>query len=786
MADITITIYDIDGNPTTFQGPEKDLGELLTLNPPKYFTSADDAKRYKENQGGTTTLNDIVSGLVGGPSIPADISNYELDLLNAEYGFTNDAFDSAIQRALNKIENPSITIYTPEDFKILKEGAFDAFTSALGANDEDAAARIGSIFRLGALGLGYGVRLGSELVEETFGYLVNSIGDAFRPEAGGVADSFVDAVVGKPGQNTVSSWYDSIAPKYRYDSGLNKFIDVTNNLELDPRQLVEENKNTPITDPPITDPPITDPPITDPPIITAPTDQAFNAIGQKGPRGQSNEGYEYKFDNPPGRGLNPGVTNIGDPDPEPLERSQEIDRRTIIIYKDGESKRVDFRSLQSFLDDGWSTTKPEEEEVVVEDEQVIDDDTGTGQLVSDQLNDFNNIPKNAVLIDAGGELFLGYEVPGAYGQLYNGNPIYMLYEVLSNDVFEAGILTQGASPQVNVSLGSKQDLNQYGIIVGGTDELTDDVEHPFIRFTENFEAGKRVNPWLADTSINPNTGVTYQQEAIEFLAEQALEQFTPEETQTRYEGSDWYQKSTTQQKTWLTTVLTQPAQAEQDIQDKQIEVKAAMEANGIASPPDALVNWVADKAVTGMWTQVYTDQQIALLADPYKPGTRDTGMVNFIEGVGVGTLDRLSVGEKTVRDLYRRYLGPSLGNASDDEIAEKAGLLRSDPDAEQQLKSYLEQQRLAMFGNYTNPTLTYNDIVQPYKNLVNQVWGQEVDETQDWFIKMVQDNDIEKAYTTLREKGMEQGIERVQDQALNDLQRSIGQGQIAPQLGANT
>jgi hypothetical protein len=33
---------------------------------------------------------------------------------------------------------------------------------------------------------------------------------------------------------------------------------------------------------------------------------------------------------------------------------------------------------------------------------------------------------------------------------------------------------------------------------------------------------------------------------------------------------------------------------------------------------------------------------------------------------------------------------------------------------------------------------------------------------------------------------MDQGIERVQDQALNDLQSTIGQGQIAPQLGANT
>jgi len=37
----------------------------------------------------------------------------------------------------------------------------------------------------------------------------------------------------------------------------------------------------------------------------------------------------------------------------------------------------------------------------------------------------------------------------------------------------------------------------------------------------------------------------------------------------------------------------------------------------------------------------------------------------------------------------------------------------------------------------------------------------------------------------LREKGINQGIERVQNQALNDLQRSIGQGQIQQDLGAN-
>ena len=772
-------LFDENGKKYTFDKfPQGlvDAGILFTSDPTK-----------TTNMSGTTenkTFDEIISEIEFGPSVAADITDYELDKLAVEYGDADSTLESVLKRIDTRLKNDTLTSSEYNEFVKQLGNSFITIMNS----DESLAARLGAAVNFAATKIGMNVRASGVIFEELFGAGLNALYDIVEPDKGGAADKFIDAVLGKPGENTFSDWWIDKYGTYRYDTNTNSMVDISTGETIATIGEAKgdketENKNTDGVDATTDTTPVVTTESEKAP--TAPTGQAFNAIGQKGPRGQSNEGYEYKFDNPPGRGLNPGVTNIGDPDPEPLEKSQDIDKYTVTIYKDGQSKTVDFRNLQSFLDDGWSTTEFEEE-VVVEDEEVIDDDTGTGQLVSDQLNEFNNIPKNAVLIDAGGELFLGYEVPGAYGQLYNGNPIYMLYEVLSNDVFEAGILTQGASPQVNVSLGSKQDLNQYGIVVGGTDELTDDVEHPFIRFVENFEAGKRVNPWLADTEINPNTGVTYQQEAIEFLAEQALEQFTPEQTQVRYEGSDWYQKSTTAQKTWLTTLLTQPAQAEQDIQDKQIEVKIAMEANGIASPPDALVNWVADKAVTGMWTQVYTDQQIALLADPYKPGTRDTGMVNFIEGVGVGTLDRLSVGEKTVRDLYRRYLGPSLGSASDTEIAEKAGLLRSDPDAEEQLKAYLEQQRLAMFGNYTNPTLTYNDIVQPYKNLVNQVWGQEVDETQDWFIKMVQDNDIEKAYTTLREKGMEQGIERVQDQALNDLQRSIGQGQIAPQLGANT
>ena len=780
-ANNTSVLYDRNGKPVTGINPNAVQG---MLDSGLFFRTPEEANGQTITGG--KTFNDLLAGIEFGPSISADATSYEVDKINAELGITDTAFGSALNRAENRINKG---LFTSEDYRKLAKSIDTAFLEVMNA-DKSVAARLGSFLNLAATAAGATGKAIGVAMEEVFGAGLNTLYDIVEPDVGGAADAFIDAALGKPGENVFSDWWIDKYGTLRYDANTNSMVDVQTgetvasigDAEGD-EETQQNNQNTIPTAPGGTTPggaaPTTEP------------DLAYNAIGQLGPRGESNEGYEYKFDDPPGRGFNPGVSKIGDPDPDP--KATEVvkldDEATITIYKDGQEKQILESDYGLYEAAGWSRVKPGTAGAGADPEFTVEDteeEVGPGQVVSDKLNEFNNVPQNSILIEAGGQLFLGYEVPGAYGQLYNGNPIFMLYEVLGNDVFEAGILTEGASPQINVSLGSLEDLNQYGIIVGGTDELTDDVEHPFIRFTENFEAGKRVNPWLNDTEINPNTGVTYQQEAIEFLAEQALEQWTPETTQVRYEGSDWYRKSTTAQKTWLTTLLTQPEQANQDIQDKQIEVKIAMEANGIASPPDALVNWVAEKAVTGMWTQVYTDQQIALLADPYKPGTRDTGMVNFIEGVGVGTLDRLTVGEKTVRDLYRRYLGPSLGNASDTEIAEKAGQLRSDPDAEEQLKAYLEQQRLAMFGNYTNPTLTYNDIVQPYKNLVNQVWGQEVDETQDWFIKMVQDNDIEKAYTTLREKGIDQGIERVQDQALNDLQRSIGQGQIAPQLGANT
>jgi hypothetical protein len=134
--------------------------------------------------------------------------------------------------------------------------------------------------------------------------------------------------------------------------------------------------------------------------------------------------------------------------------------------------------------------------------------------------------------------------------------------------------------------------------------------------------------------------------------------------------------------------------------------------------------------------------------------------------------------------LYRKWLGPSLGSLTQDEVASIAGRLRDDPDYEDALVNSLKQSRLAAFSNYTNPELTYEDIARPWRNLTTSVWGQTADETQGWWQEMVKSNDYSTAQTTLREKGLEQNINQVSIDASQALQNALGQGSIS-QTGVN-
>jgi len=459
-------------------------------------------------------------------------------------------------------------------------------------------------------------------------------------------------------------------------------------------------------------------------VVSAPTGQAYNAIGQLGPRGQSNEGYEYKFDNPPGRGLNPGVTNIGDSDPEPLDTPQD--------------------------EPGTNT--------------------GSGQQANTETIEFNNIPNEGLLWDVEGSLYIVYEVPGANGEVYEGSPVYMAYEVVGNDLVNAGLLTKGeTAPQPN-AIVDKTFFDNTSVVAGNTQQLSALIDNPFASFVETITEQSQVAPWITDSEV------------VGLIAEAALE--GREVTDAEWQTTNWYQTHNETEREWLRTYYADPSTATQLTTDAQIAVANSLQAAGVSNAPEALINWVAGKYVSGEWSQTYTTEQISLFADPYATGKRDASFENYLSSTALTGVDRTTEREREVRELYSKWLGPTLGKLTDQEAAEIAGKLRDDPDYQDQLVQSLKQSRLAAFSAYTNPELTYEDIARPWRNLTTSVWGQTADETQGWWQEMVKSNDFAQAQNTLREKGLEQDITQVTTDATQALQQALGQGTVS-QLGVN-
>ena len=403
-------------------------------------------------------------------------------------------------------------------------------------------------------------------------------------------------------------------------------------------------------------------------------------------------------------------------------------------------------------------------------EDVSDDDTDTGsnaansesQIVSDAQTEFNNVPEGAWLWNVEGKLYLAYEVPGSEGEVYSGKPMYMAYEVVGNDAKKAGLLTADAPNATLNAEVNKAFFDSVAVLAGNTDQLTALIDNPFASFTDTLRTQIQVAPWLADN------------EAIALLAESAVEGRTV--TDAEWQTTTWWKEHSESERNWLRTYNSDPATATQLITDTQLAVQNSLQASGVSNAPDALVDWVSNKFVSGQWSESYTSEQIGLFSDPYAQGTRDTEFENYLSSTAITGVDRTTQREREVEELFNTWLGPTLGNLTDSEKAEIAGRMRDDPDYKDTLIGSLKQSRLAAFSNYTNPELTYEDIARPWRNLTTSVWGQTADETQGWWQEMVKSNDFTTAQTTLREKGLENNIAPVTQDATGALTQALGEG----------
>ena len=424
--------------------------------------------------------------------------------------------------------------------------------------------------------------------------------------------------------------------------------------------------------------------------------------------------------------------------------------------------------------------------VLIDDGDPDPDPGPAGSPMSTKYNQFNNIPEGALLVQTDADkLYLMYEVPGQ-GTLFQGRPIWIFYEVKDNDLYEAGILTKDAPYEINMMLTEEQiDGFVYGgntADLPGNDPRTGRAPHPFTSFVENVSTQAQIAPWILDI------------DSVKLLAEAALE--GREVTEAEWRMTNWYQTHSEAEREWQRLYYADPTTAQNTVNDYKIQVSRALQAAGVTggfdpetgmerAVPDALAGWIASKWVSGQWTESYTTEQLALFADPFRSGVRDVELGNYIATVGVDGLERTAEQEDRVRQLYTQWLGPVFGKLTDQEVAQQAGRIRNDPDFEQALVEQLKNNRLALFPQYTNPELTYNDIATPWRNLTTSVWGKSADETQSWWQDMVATNNFTEGAATLRSKGLEQNVDQVTIEATEALQNALGQGSQVADLGVN-
>lgn len=361
--------------------------------------------------------------------------------------------------------------------------------------------------------------------------------------------------------------------------------------------------------------------------------------------------------------------------------------------------------------------------------------------------DLQGIPSQAEVWLVGNVYYIVYFVPNT------NPPVPMAWRVPSADERTAlGI--SGADR----TLTADQFNNSGALPMGISTEIPNPGPgvHPFDSLVSQYETEVKVKPWLAD----PEVLALWAGAAIEGRS------ITPAELQT----TEWWQTHNESERRWLSLNASDPTTAEQVISDNRLQVGNLFREAGVDNATDVLVNAVADRWTRGNWSQAYALTQIQALADPFSEGDLDPALQVFRQGLDT-TRDR----EDQVRSLVNRWLGPSYSTGWTQEIiARWAGELRNNPDAETELTEALRGQRMALFPEYENPNLTYEDIAAPWRGVWQQTWGQVPDESDPLFARIVRLNDIEAATQILRREGIKKGNASVVNDALSSVGQAFG------------
>lgn len=339
-----------------------------------------------------------------------------------------------------------------------------------------------------------------------------------------------------------------------------------------------------------------------------------------------------------------------------------------------------------------------------------------------------------------------------------GTSTPMVWEATQQEIAEkfGGVNAQAPTPDKTMSGADFAKLSPWQ--AGRINEIRNTSDDPWTQFFSDFNESANLRPWLRDPDMLATIAAAY------------LEGREP--TADELAQTDWWNSHTAAERAWLEQSVTL---GDDEIARQQSDARRAitnqMLGAGLKNVNPKIIDLIADKALTGQWSESYVQEQIRKLSDPFAVGTLAPGIAKLVND----GMRQTRVEEDTVRDLATRWLGPTMGVMAQKDVERWAGRLRNNPDAMVEFEEYLRTQRMAMFPAYENPNLTYEDIVQPYRNLMFNVWGRSA-EDETMLVDLANLGDFTEATKRLRKSGLDQGVQKVVNDALDELgQSALGQ-----------
>lgn len=325
-----------------------------------------------------------------------------------------------------------------------------------------------------------------------------------------------------------------------------------------------------------------------------------------------------------------------------------------------------------------------------------------------------------------------------------------------------------ATPTVDKTMTRAQFDQAGGMVWGLAQEIVPQAGEapadPWAALLADWDTEVAYRPWLEDPEMAALVAGAYMEGRTITDAELA--------------GTEWWQTHTADQRAALAMAAQDPATYEQMIADTELTLTDALKAAGINNASDDLIAWLTRKVVAGDWSTTQVNAQIAALSDPFSGVPVDPELKKYLRSLrDAGTqerLDRTQDQEDVVRDTVLKWLGPAFGQWSQRQIAEWAGRLRNDPDAQIRLEQMLSKQRMTLFPQYTDPTQTYEDVAGVWRNVVFNTWGESPNELDPFFQDIVKANDLTTAQQKLLHEGLVRGKDDVVYRVMSDMLSSFG------------